>query len=178
MDLLDCKVGNMTTNPQDFNYILVTGQVTQGAKKFMGIVFSTNGGTSWTPTKINDKNGSLATVAAIAPGDANILYVGGCASGYHPFVYKSTNGGVHWTAITNGISSPPLAIAVDPRDSNIVYAGTYYDVWRSLDGGTSWTKSTFPTNSCGFRTLAIDKDSPNRVSQGSTTVFSTARTGA
>ncbi|MCJ7586484.1 MAG: hypothetical protein MUQ00_01065 [Candidatus Aminicenantes bacterium] len=132
----------------------------------MGIVVSTNGGTNWTPIRISAVSGTESTVAAVAPGNASIFYVGGRTSSYKALVYKSTNRGADWTAITNGISNPPLAIAVDPQGSNIVFVVTNDAVWRSSNGGTSWTKCTFPVNSWGFLAVAINKNNPSQVFVG------------
>ncbi len=76
-------------------------------------------------------------------------------------LYKSTDGGANWSFIHNGsvdksactgdltefgnggICSPRgvRALALDPTDPNIVYAGSYArGVWRSPDGGATWTQ--------------------------------------
>ena len=138
----------------------------QGTGTAMGIVISTNGGSSWTPVKICSQDGSQSNVAAVAPSNANILYVGGQTASYTGLVYKSTNGGIDWTAITNGIQYVPQSIAVDPQDPNIVYVGTTYEVWRSSNGGTSWTKCTFPTSAYNFGTVVVNPEDPNQVFVG------------
>ena len=84
-------------------------------------------------------------------------------------LYKSTNGGASWTFIHNG--SPSAAsctgdatefangsacsprgvrsIALDPTNPEIVYAGSYArGVWRSPDGGATWTQIK-PSLNCG-----------------------------
>ena len=76
-------------------------------------------------------------------------------------LYKSTDGGGTWDFIHNGsangsdcagdltefnnggVCSPRgvRSIALDPNDSDIVYAGSYArGVWRSSDGGATWTQ--------------------------------------
>jgi photosystem II stability/assembly factor-like uncharacterized protein len=132
----------------------------------MGIVISTDGGSHWTQVKICDQSGSQSNVAAAAPSNANILYVGGQTESFTGLVYKSTNGGAGWTAITNGIQKVPISIAVDFQDSNTVYVGTYWEVWRSSDGGTSWIKCAFPPNTYNFQTIGVNKNNPNEVFVG------------
>jgi photosystem II stability/assembly factor-like uncharacterized protein len=132
----------------------------------MGIVISKNGGTTWTPIKISAQSGSESIVAAIAPSNANYLYVGGVDSAWKALIYMSANGGATWTAITNGISNQPQGIAVDSQDPNIVYIATYDAVWRSSNGGGSWTKCTFPAYTWGFNAVAINKINPNQVFVG------------
>jgi photosystem II stability/assembly factor-like uncharacterized protein len=44
-----------------------------------------------------------------------------------------------WTPASNGIPSAPIsALAVDPQDSNTIYAGTDIGVYHSTDGGANW----------------------------------------
>lgn len=82
-------------------------------------------------------------------------------------LYKSTDGGNGWTYIHNGAAavcadvSPTFAtiannltpcsprgvrrVVLDPIDPNIVYASSYgRGVWRSTNGGTSWTQIKTP----------------------------------
>ena len=89
--------------------------------------------------------GRVSTIA-IHPADPNILFVGGAQGG----VWRSDNGGLNWTPLTDGECSLAMgSIAIDPVDPRIVYAGTgeqhfsgdsYYGcgVLRSLDGGATW----------------------------------------
>lgn len=97
-------------------------------------------------------------VTAIAPDPTDAtgqtVYIGGAAGG----VWKTTDGGAHWTPLTD--SQPSLAvgsIAIDPNNHNIIYVGTgeedfgadnFYGagILKSTDGGTTWTQvgaSTF-----------------------------------
>ena len=76
-------------------------------------------------------------------------------------LYKSTDGGASWTFIHDGSGDKTLctgdlnefnngdmcsprgvrALALDPTDPEIVYAGSYArGVWRSSDGGATWTQ--------------------------------------
>src|SRR5262252_1375776 len=60
---------------------------------------------------------------------------------------NGTLGGAAWTSIgpnptrsgTSIVSGRVVSLAVDPRDSNVVYAGSATGgVWKTLDGGGSW----------------------------------------
>ncbi len=70
---------------------------------------------------------------------------GGPGSG----LFKSTDGGDHWTEITRnpglpGASSGKIGVAVSGADSNRVYAMVEADdggVYRSEDGGDNWAKT-------------------------------------
>ena len=90
--------------------------------------------------------GGRITTMAISQQNPNILYIGGADGG----VLKSTNAGVNWTPLTDDQPSLSMgAIAVDPTDDNIVYAGTgevnssgdSYDgvgIIKTTNGGASW----------------------------------------
>jgi photosystem II stability/assembly factor-like uncharacterized protein len=80
---------------------------------------------------------------AFHPTDRNVLYVGTSAGG----VWKSTNEGASWVPLTDDQCSLVIgAIAVDPVNPQIVYAGTGEPsetsqgcgMLRSTDGGTTW----------------------------------------
>jgi hypothetical protein len=78
----------------------------------------------------------------IDPKNKNTAYVtlDGYGTPYH--VWKTSNlSGVPptWTAVSNGIPDVPVnAFAVDPANSNYLYAGTDIGSYSSTDGGTSW----------------------------------------
>jgi len=92
-------------------------------------------------------SGRITAIDAVA-ADPSILYVGAAAGG----LWKSVNGGQTWTATFD--DQPVLsigAVAIDPRDPNIVWVGTGEGdpsnsggvgagVYKSTDGGESWTR--------------------------------------
>ena len=94
------------------------------------------------PTNI----GGRITSMAISRQDPNILYAGAADGG----VLKSTNAGVNWTPLFDDQPSLSIgAVAVDPTNDNVVYAGTgeanssgdSYDgfgVVKSTNGGITW----------------------------------------
>lgn len=100
-----------------------------------GVYKSTNGGDTWNPTGLINKN--VLTIC-IDPDDPDILYAGTHYDG----VYKSLNGGDTWIEINNGLTNMAVgALVVDSQaSSKIIYAGTYGGgLFKSLDGGNTWT---------------------------------------
>jgi photosystem II stability/assembly factor-like uncharacterized protein len=58
------------------------------------------------------------------------------------FIFISNNGGVSWEPATRNITVNRLAaysILQDMRDPNIIYLGTNYGIYRSMDRGGSWS---------------------------------------
>lgn len=73
---------------------------------------------------------------AIDPANSNNVYATGNGR-----VYRSSNGGLEWAAVGFGVNG--MSLAVDPGDSQFVYAGTVTDgVMRSTDGGNNWQASS------------------------------------
>ncbi len=50
-------------------------------------------------------------------------------------LYRSANGGGHWTQVEN---SSLLALALDPADSNRLWVASFQGLKRSTNGGSSW----------------------------------------
>ena len=95
-----------------------------------------NGGGEWTPL---DASPPYLDVTALAtnPSRPGPLYVGTYGSG----AYRVEEGGATVQRISKGLGDPFVyALAVDPRDSNVVYAGGGLSgtVSTSLDGGATW----------------------------------------
>jgi len=78
--------------------------------------------------------------------NGNVLYALPANSSWEvSTIYKSTNGGVNWSALastpafTSGQAWYCMAVAVDPNNANNVIVGSL-DCYRSTNGGTSWSK--------------------------------------
>ncbi|MBK7980660.1 MAG: hypothetical protein IPK06_11840 [Ignavibacteriae bacterium] len=125
-----------------------------------GIWKTENGGNNW-----SDMSGdlNLLTFGAIAidPNNPNTVYAGTgeAMAGLNNVtfegdgLYKSTDGGISWTKITNGfgVQTQFSDIVVSPHNSNIILASigsgnwnnsapTNEGVWRSSDAGITWTR--------------------------------------
>jgi photosystem II stability/assembly factor-like uncharacterized protein len=86
-------------------------------------------------------------------------------------VFKSTDGGAHWSAINTGITAPFItALALDVQTPTTVYAGTSgIDVWgvfKSTDGGAHWSVSNaglppaLNNTSSAVSVLVVDPQTP------------------
>ena len=132
-----------------------------------GIWKSNNNGITWRPI-FDDKDVVAMGMLAIAPTDTNTIYAGtgepNSRNTIEPGngVYKSTDGGMHWTHIGLVNSQHIGRIQVDPRNANTVYVAALGPAWKSggerglyksTDGGATWKLIKAPANE---KTGAID----------------------
>ena len=93
-------------------------------------------GAHWT------SNGPPAGIVAIAaaPSDPKIVYAGSTGADGGKGVFKSSDGGRNWIAVNYGITNKRInAVAVNPHNSKIVYAGYEGEgFYKTTDGGEHW----------------------------------------
>jgi len=144
-----------------------------------GTVFKTmDGGSTWVNTGPFLCCSAATTVnVLVVDGQQGAIYAGTQYGG----VFKSTDGAATWTAInsglptlpspSNGLYVPVEALAIDPRDSSVIYAGTAaapFGVYKSTNGGASWSAASFglPAQH-DIISLAIDPQNTSTVYAGS-----------
>ena len=68
---------------------------------------------------------------------------------FKPYILKSTNKGAAWTSITGDLPEKGAIYTLrqDPVDPNLIFVGTEYGVFFTLDGGKKWVqiKGGLPT---------------------------------
>ncbi len=123
------------------------------------------------------------------------VYLGAAQGG----VWRSRDNGATWTPLTDDQPSLAMgAIAIDPANPNIIYAGTgeahftgdsYYGagLLKSTDGGVTWTQITGPVSAseprqpaflnAAFQTLIIDPTTPSTLYAATTFGFVSSATG-
>ena len=140
-----------------------------------GGVWETNdAGRTWDPIFDAQPVGSIGAIA-VAPSDPKTLYVGTGEADMRSDIaqgdgmYKSTDGGKSWTHIGLADSQQIGRVIVHPSDENLVFvaalghpyaANEERGVFRSADGGKSWTKVLGPDASTGAIDLAFEPGNP------------------
>jgi len=115
-----------------------------------GIYMTTDNGANWTLVYQSDDVKKLL----VHPNQPNTLYMATVTSGE---LLKSINGGTTFAAANSGLPTGGaiVNIAVDPDDGSRVYASVFSSgvsgFYRSINGGTSWTK----TNDLIFAHIAV-----------------------
>src|SRR5882724_2705796 len=142
-----------------------------------GVWKTSDFGRTWTPIFDDQPTGSIGSIA-VALSDPNIIYVGSGEGLARPDlsvgdgIYKSTDAGRTWThlGLRDGQQIP--YILVDPRDANKLFVavlGHPYGpneergIYRSTDGGRSFTKVLSKDENTGGNDLEFDPKNPDIV---------------
>ena len=129
----DYVLDHITIDPRDSNRIYVSAW--SGSSQQIGEVFRTlDGGRTW--ETLPAMHGKSIRALAMYRGDSKVL-VAGALDG----VFRSTDGGDSWDRLSPANSADLKnieSIAVDPKDPNTVYAGTWHLAWKTSDSGANW----------------------------------------
>ena len=142
-----------------------------------GVWATQDAGRTWQPLFDREPVGSIGAIA-IAPSRPATIYVGTGEADMRSDIaqgdgmYKSTDGGAHWTHIGLSDSRQIARILVAPQDPDLVYAavlGHPYGpnaergVFRSRDGGQHWTKILYENANTGAVDLAFKPGDPQTI---------------
>jgi len=104
-----------TTDPDGTGWAEITGELPQG--KFISELVASR----WDPD----------TVYAAQNGKRE--------DDFRPYLWKSTDRGTTWQDLAENIPSGPLnVVKEDPKNPNVLYAGTDLGAYVSMDGGAHW----------------------------------------
>jgi photosystem II stability/assembly factor-like uncharacterized protein len=76
-----------------------------------------------------------------------------------PQLFRTHDGGAHWTEIDRGIDAAPSnVVRADPQRRGLLFAGTERGVWVSFDDGTSWSSLRLNLPASSVRDLVVHGD--------------------
>lgn len=99
-----------------------------------GLWKTTNGGTTWSVLTDDFPVMDIWSVE-MDPTNSNIVYMG-LANGE---ILKTTDGGATWNITADFLSGRVRTILVNPNNPNIIIATNTFNIYRSTNGGATWT---------------------------------------
>lgn len=156
---------------RDQPHIIFAGAASGGLWK------STNGGINWKPVFDDERVQSIGSVAIYQANPA-IVWAGtgegnprnSQTSGYG--IYRSLDGGESWKLMGLEETKNIHRILIDPTNPDIIYAGAigyawaeseHRGVYKSVDGGKTWSKILFVNNATGVADMVMDPSNPNKI---------------
>ena len=128
----DYVIDHLAIDPQSPNKMFAAAWSVENQQA--GDLFRSNdGGQNW--ETIPAMHGKSIRAMTIASSDSKTM-VAGALDG----VFRSTDGGKNWQKISSSNSEIHNieSIAVDPKNPDVVYAGTWHLAWKTEDGGANW----------------------------------------
>ncbi len=191
-DHMPCSaIGAIAIDPSNHDVVYVgTGEANfaNHSRYGLGVYKTIDGGANWEHLAESTFAGRCFSRIVIDPQNTQTLYAaiaiaGGfpslAAAKLHPQrsgplgVFKSTDGGVSWLHLTNGLPGvSATALVIDPSNPQVLYAGighifgnTANGAYKSVNAGASWTKLAggLPTALAGRVTLGISPSEPQRL---------------
>lgn len=129
-------------HPTNGSLVYATGYRYDGSSWNMSFFSSSNGGASWSyTTLVSSANTSYGRCIAVSESQPGHILVGGYEylSGYIPYLFKSENGGASFTDVTPPAGYYLNGAAFHPTNAQTILVGDLISVYRSTDGGASWT---------------------------------------
>lgn len=150
-DGMDCAI-----NPT--NASIMFGELYYGDLKR-----STNGGGTWSTTHPTSESGAWVTPFALAPSSPTTIYLG------YKNIFKSTNNGTGWTALTTGRTVNTRSLAIAPSNANVVYFAedaliqTGGNKMYKTTNGATFAAITNPSDSGRINSITVDNTNSNTV---------------
>ncbi|MCC6407047.1 MAG: glycosyl hydrolase [Planctomycetes bacterium] len=140
-----------------------------------GVWRTENHGTTFEPVFEGESSFSIGCLA-LDPRNPNVVWVGSGENNsqrsvsWGDGVYRSRDGGKSWTNLGLKESEHIGRIAIDPRDSDVVYVAAQGPLWRSggerglyktKDGGATWQKVLDIGEHTGINEVHLDPREPD-----------------
>lgn len=122
------------------------------------VQMTTDSGTTWSNITTRFHLRSAPSVSKVLPSihDARTAYVafdGHTDDDLHPYLFKTADGGATWRSIVGDLPAdgPVKTVTEDPRNPNLLFAGTEFGMFWSFDGGQHWNRPP------GLPTVMVDR---------------------
>jgi len=164
------RIADIAIHPEDENIWYVA--VGSG-----GVWKTTNAGTTWDPIFDGESSYSIGSVT-IDPNNHNTIWVGtgenvgGRHVGFGDGIYKSTDAGKSWKNMGLENSEHISTVVIHPDNSDIIWVAAQGPLWskgdqrglyKSTDGGESWTKTLGDDKWTGVTDIVMDPRNPDRL---------------
>jgi photosystem II stability/assembly factor-like uncharacterized protein len=140
-----------------------------------GVWKSTNAGTTW--RSVFDQAGSYSIgVVTVDRRNPRVVWVGTGENtaqrsvGFGDGVYKSEDAGETWRRVGLALSEHIGEIAIDPRNSDVVYVAAQGPLWaeggerglyKTSDGGRTWTRVLHVSENTGISDVVLNPKNPD-----------------
>jgi photosystem II stability/assembly factor-like uncharacterized protein len=144
------NISRLLVSPTDANLVLASttvGRYKGSLEPTSNIFRSTDGGANWTVVHTETGTGVFCDPRILQiiadPNNFSIQY----ACVYGGGIRKSTDAGLTWTTINNGITNLAgrFELAISPVNTNVLYAASqgsgHSELWRSSNGGSTWAET-------------------------------------
>ncbi len=123
-----------------------------------GIYKTTNGGLHWNQITLSDNE---IYSLSICKANTGIVYAGTGSEG----VFVSMDGGDDWMQTSESLENNGVnAVAVNPGNPQVVYAGTDNGIFKSVNSGMDWSHPVLSNRQ--INALLIDPENPNIIFAG------------
>ena len=140
-----------------------------------GVWKTTNNGTTWEQLFDKEDSPTVGDIA-IAPSDPSVIWVGSGepnnrqSSSWGNGIYKSLDGGRTWQNMGLKATHHIGRVVIHPRNPDVVYVAAQGHLWgpnpergvyKTTDGGKTWTQVLKINDDTGVSDLAMDPESPD-----------------
>ena len=168
---------NMGGRIDDFAVVERNTNIVYAATASGGVFKSVNSGISWKPVFDEQAVSSIGDVT-VSQSEPDVVWVGTGeannrqSSSWGNGVYKSADGGKTWTHMGLKETHHIPRILIHPANANVVYVAAQGRLWgpneergvfKSTDGGKTWTKSLYINADTGVNDIAMDVNNPDTI---------------
>jgi uncharacterized repeat protein (TIGR01451 family) len=151
------RVLKLSIDPTDPNTLYAS---TPTSATDAGIFATHDGAMTWQLLESGSESTSLPTDFAVNAANSNQIW-----SARYDGVWVSNNKGVNWSNVLAAAAF--TAIAIDPSNPAILYAGTPYgSIYRTVDAGTTWIDVADKISAGQLDTLAVNSSQTSQLLAG------------